>query len=258
MKDKVTCELCNVEASLYCMSDSAFLCYNCDARVHEANFLVARHVRRTICSICKRFDGNHVSGVDFRHIQITCRSCVSDSDSDISCTSSSTCISSSTSFPLGATKSKKINSVQKKIVSENSGSGISSDISDIPVKVSNREIVKKESVLEVKAKGILVNWCRKLGVATMYSSLALQVFSISLRKFTNLPFRVCLVSSFWLSMKLQGATAMYAFQILKRLEQISGVPAKLILLAENRLSRVLRINRRSKLDVKEGWDECSN
>ncbi|TQD93160.1 hypothetical protein C1H46_021253 [Malus baccata] len=39
------CELCDQEASFYCPSDSAFICSHCDPRVHQANFLVARHVR---------------------------------------------------------------------------------------------------------------------------------------------------------------------------------------------------------------------
>ncbi|KAM0991481.1 hypothetical protein ACFX2C_009858 [Malus domestica] len=47
------CELCDQEASFYCPSDSAFLCSRCDAHVHQANFLVALHVRHPLCSNCK-------------------------------------------------------------------------------------------------------------------------------------------------------------------------------------------------------------
>ncbi|CAM8895365.1 unnamed protein product [Rhodiola kirilowii] len=39
------CELCKLPATLYCGSDQANLCASCDLRVHEANFIVARHSR---------------------------------------------------------------------------------------------------------------------------------------------------------------------------------------------------------------------
>ncbi|KAK7389464.1 hypothetical protein VNO78_24534 [Psophocarpus tetragonolobus] len=61
MKGKA-CELCDQQACLYCPSDSAFLCSNCDAAVHAANFLVARHLRHLLCSKCHRFNGIHISG----------------------------------------------------------------------------------------------------------------------------------------------------------------------------------------------------
>jgi hypothetical protein len=51
MKRK-SCALCNAIASVYCAADSAFLCSSCDAAVHGANFLVARHVRWSRCITC--------------------------------------------------------------------------------------------------------------------------------------------------------------------------------------------------------------
>ncbi|CAM0147307.1 unnamed protein product [Urochloa decumbens] len=42
------CELCGGAAAVHCAADSAFLCLRCDARVHGANFLASRHLRRRL------------------------------------------------------------------------------------------------------------------------------------------------------------------------------------------------------------------
>ncbi|XP_008803867.2 histone H3.v1-like [Phoenix dactylifera] len=47
------CELCEREARMYCESDQASLCWECDAKVHAANFLVARHSRTLLCRTCQ-------------------------------------------------------------------------------------------------------------------------------------------------------------------------------------------------------------
>lgn len=49
---KKNCELCKSAARVYCESDQASLCWSCDAKVHSANFLVARHVRSLLCNSC--------------------------------------------------------------------------------------------------------------------------------------------------------------------------------------------------------------
>lgn len=46
------CELCKLPANLYCPSDEASLCWQCDAQIHSANFLVARHCRTLLCYWC--------------------------------------------------------------------------------------------------------------------------------------------------------------------------------------------------------------
>ncbi|KAJ6792228.1 putative protein no-on-transient A isoform X2 [Iris pallida] len=47
------CELCSSVARLVCESDEASLCFECDAKVHGANFLVARHQRLLLCRHCQ-------------------------------------------------------------------------------------------------------------------------------------------------------------------------------------------------------------
>ncbi|KAL8088121.1 uncharacterized protein LOC141698526 [Apium graveolens] len=49
---KKNCELCKGAARVFCESDQARLCWSCDAKVHSANFLVARHVRSLLCHSC--------------------------------------------------------------------------------------------------------------------------------------------------------------------------------------------------------------
>ncbi|KAI3465644.1 hypothetical protein Pfo_022307 [Paulownia fortunei] len=51
-KRVISCELCSLEASLYCAADDAFLCRKCDRFVHAANFLAQRHIRCLLCSSC--------------------------------------------------------------------------------------------------------------------------------------------------------------------------------------------------------------
>uniref|UniRef100_A0A7C9D1V4 B box-type domain-containing protein n=2 Tax=Opuntia streptacantha TaxID=393608 RepID=A0A7C9D1V4_OPUST len=49
----VLCELCESSAAkAYCESDRARLCWECDAKVHGANFLVAKHSRALLCHLC--------------------------------------------------------------------------------------------------------------------------------------------------------------------------------------------------------------
>ncbi|PIA45825.1 hypothetical protein AQUCO_01600219v1 [Aquilegia coerulea] len=49
---KKECELCSLPAKTYCESDEASLCWNCDWKIHSANFLVAKHERSLLCHIC--------------------------------------------------------------------------------------------------------------------------------------------------------------------------------------------------------------
>ncbi|GKV30852.1 hypothetical protein SLEP1_g39624 [Rubroshorea leprosula] len=47
------CELCNSLAKMFCGSDQAILCWDCDSKVHGANFLVAKHSRTLLCHLCQ-------------------------------------------------------------------------------------------------------------------------------------------------------------------------------------------------------------
>lgn len=49
---KKGCELCSNPARMFCDSDQASLCWDCDEKVHAANFLVAKHSRTLLCHVC--------------------------------------------------------------------------------------------------------------------------------------------------------------------------------------------------------------
>ncbi|KAL0354386.1 UNVERIFIED_CONTAM: hypothetical protein Sradi_3885500 [Sesamum radiatum] len=148
------CELCNAQATLFCPSDDAFLCSTCDAQVHHANFLVARHLRKSLCSNCNTFTGDGISGLAFRSLPATCPSCPPppsaqdhfhlhlDSLSSSSSSNASVCISSTTKDCNGGRR----------------------DCSSTATTGKSQPRGHKPRVDYLKAEGILGNWCRKLGV----------------------------------------------------------------------------------------------
>ncbi|CAA3004294.1 zinc finger CONSTANS-LIKE 4-like [Olea europaea subsp. europaea] len=54
----LTAKLCNSckssPVSVFCRADTAFLCHDCDARVHEANKAASRHARVLVCEVCEQ------------------------------------------------------------------------------------------------------------------------------------------------------------------------------------------------------------
>ncbi|KAL2243116.1 B-box zinc finger protein 32 [Sesamum indicum] len=218
------CELCNAQATLFCPSDDAFLCSTCDAKVHDANFLVARHLRKSLCSNCNSFTAVGISGLGFHPLPATCPP-PSDLDSLSSSSSSSVCISSTTKDSTATTgKSQKGG--------------------------------QKPRVDYLKAEGILENWFRKLGVGAG-EEMARRVVRVCVDGWgwsRVLPLRVWLAASMWLGLRVSGEKS---WEVLKRLEEISGVPAKIIGAAEARLERGLRGGGGGRVEVlEEGWAEC--
>ncbi|WVY99681.1 hypothetical protein V8G54_025751 [Vigna mungo] len=62
-KERETCcELCGLEACLYCEADDAYLCRRCDRRVHGANFLAFRHIRCFLCNSCRNLSRRYLIG----------------------------------------------------------------------------------------------------------------------------------------------------------------------------------------------------
>ncbi|XP_057956143.1 uncharacterized protein LOC131149580 [Malania oleifera] len=70
------CELCGFMARAYCESDQASLCWNCDAKVHGANFLVARHSRTLLCQVCQSLTAWSASGPKLGSAVSMCERCV--------------------------------------------------------------------------------------------------------------------------------------------------------------------------------------
>lgn len=70
------CELCKLQATTYCESDQASLCWDCDSKVHGANFLVARHSRTLLCNVCHSLTPWKASGEKLGHTISVCDSCI--------------------------------------------------------------------------------------------------------------------------------------------------------------------------------------
>lgn len=71
-----SCELCKSPARLFCQSDQASLCWECDSRVHGANFLVARHLRTLLCRACQSPTPWSASGPKLNSTASVCSRCV--------------------------------------------------------------------------------------------------------------------------------------------------------------------------------------
>ncbi|CAL0303931.1 unnamed protein product [Lupinus luteus] len=69
------CELCKVPARIFCESDQATLCWDCDAHVHAANFLVTRHSRTLLCHTCYSLTPWNASGARLGNTVSFCRNC---------------------------------------------------------------------------------------------------------------------------------------------------------------------------------------
>ncbi|RRT85119.1 hypothetical protein B296_00004621 [Ensete ventricosum] len=69
------CELCDRSARMHCESDQASLCWECDAKVHAANFLVARHSRWLLCQSCQSPTPWRAEGARPGHAISTCERC---------------------------------------------------------------------------------------------------------------------------------------------------------------------------------------
>ncbi|XP_019194294.1 PREDICTED: B-box zinc finger protein 32-like [Ipomoea nil] len=253
------CELCKGEAAVCCPSDSAFLCWSCDAKVHQANFLVARHLRFTVCGGCKSVTGNRVSGVREGPFSDLCRSCspspVDEEGEDLDAlSSSSTCVSSAHS------------SCSRK-------SGRSSEWSDSAGGFSAAAAEKKSQkrpppprgarseAFDPVAEGIFVNWCARLGIGggedKHVTRKARGAFRLCLAHMTALPYRVSLAASLWFGLRRCPGKPGHTWRALRRLEQISGVPAKLIASAESKLHVVEKAGKQRRQWLTEGWGECS-
>ncbi|XVF25929.1 hypothetical protein REPUB_Repub13aG0256100 [Reevesia pubescens] len=70
------CELCNSLAKMYCESDQAILCWDCDSRVHGANFLVAKHLRTLLCHLCQSPTPWNGSGPKLGPTVSVCDNCI--------------------------------------------------------------------------------------------------------------------------------------------------------------------------------------
>ncbi|XP_060200319.1 zinc finger protein CONSTANS-LIKE 2-like [Lycium barbarum] len=75
--NKINCELCGKNrARMYCESDQANLCWDCDSKVHSANFLVAKHSRNLLCHSCQSPTPWSACGPKLSPTLSVCNSCL--------------------------------------------------------------------------------------------------------------------------------------------------------------------------------------
>ncbi|XP_059301133.1 zinc finger protein CONSTANS-like [Lycium ferocissimum] len=75
--NKMNCELCGKNrARMYCESDQANLCWDCDSKVHSANFLVAKHSRNLLCHSCQSPTPWSACGPKLSPTLSVCNSCL--------------------------------------------------------------------------------------------------------------------------------------------------------------------------------------
>ncbi|KAL9660136.1 hypothetical protein QQ045_024947 [Rhodiola kirilowii] len=229
------CELCGEEeAAFYCRSDVAFLCCKCDARVHEMNFLSARHVRQPICRGCKEImTGDYISGSGLRNGVwfALCNSCSAQrqDDGETSLSSSSSCISSTNcssheKLRMGSNKPDLVTKPRKKVVG-------------------------------ARVRALFESWCRKIGVADIEVVVAVAS-RIFVAAWDGSATGLWFAASLWLSLRVRR---MASFEKMRRLVEVSGVPERMISVAQARIAgRMLKdrkILRGGGDVVEEGWAE---
>ncbi|KAJ9141199.1 hypothetical protein P3X46_031767 [Hevea brasiliensis] len=67
------CDFCKTAtAAVFCRADSAFLCLNCDTKIHAANKLVSRHERIWMCEVCEQAPAAVNCKADAAALCVTC------------------------------------------------------------------------------------------------------------------------------------------------------------------------------------------
>ncbi|GMJ11127.1 B-box domain protein 5, CONSTANS-like 4 [Hibiscus trionum] len=67
------CDSCkSATATLFCRPDSAFLCSNCDSKIHAANKLASRHARVLVCEVCEQAPAHVTCKADAAALCVTC------------------------------------------------------------------------------------------------------------------------------------------------------------------------------------------
>ncbi|KAK4398432.1 hypothetical protein Sango_1318700 [Sesamum angolense] len=77
---KKGCELCSNPARMFCESDQASLCWDCDEKVHAANFLVAKHSRNLLCHVCYLPTPWKAAGLKLGPTVSVCQACAEDGE----------------------------------------------------------------------------------------------------------------------------------------------------------------------------------
>ncbi|XP_011033038.1 PREDICTED: B-box zinc finger protein 32-like [Populus euphratica] len=242
------CELCQREAVLYCDSDAAFLCFECDSNVHNANFVVSRHLRRVICSACNSLTGSSITGTAPSLRRVTCLSCSPENKELDSISCSSSCSSTLSSACISTTETTRFENTRK--------DDLTSCVTNIPARFSGSRLKRSRNL---RSECVFVNWCQRLGLnGNLVVKRASRAMALCFGGLV-LPFRVRLAASFWFGVRSCGDKSVTTWQDLRRLEEVSGVPRKMISAVEMKIKHALR-SRRLELhkNMEEGWADSTD
>ncbi|WOK95005.1 hypothetical protein Cni_G03710 [Canna indica] len=215
------CALCGAAAFLYCDSDVAFLCWACDAAVHGANFLVARHVRLVACNACLSIDADRcVTGAGSPPSTSLCRSCSQPSPpppprraESSSPSSSSRHTAEPSAAPRPAPRRRKCSQKAR------------------PRYPHMRAFLELESL------------SRRMGLRSErgFAATAMRALAACGSAIDALPERVAHVAALWYAIKLFARRKKLGrssiVEALRRLVARSRVPARLIVMAESKIAR---------------------
>ncbi|XP_066317945.1 B-box zinc finger protein 32-like [Miscanthus floridulus] len=216
------CELCGGAAAVHCAADSAFLCLRCDAKVHGANFLASRHLRRRLPHSPAGADSGGASSAS----SASSSSCVSTADS----------AESTAAAPAPATSTPSAE------------------------RAPARRRPRAEAVLEGWAKrmGFAAGPARRRAAA---AAAALRSLGRGVAA-ARVPLRVAMAAALWSEVapaacRGNGGDA----ALLRRLEAAAHVPARLVLTVASWMARAASRPAAGPTadaqDQEEGWPECS-
>ncbi|KAJ1278133.1 hypothetical protein BS78_04G056000 [Paspalum vaginatum] len=217
------CELCGGAAAVHCAADSAFLCLRCDARVHGANFLASRHLRRRLDRSASASGASTASSG---------ASCVSTADS-----AESTAAAPEAGAPGARRQPQRQRQRRRR--------GARADA---------------EAVLEGWAKraGVARGPARRRAAAAAAAALRAQGRGVAAAR---VPLRVAMAAALWAQVAPGGGGAgAEAALLLRRLEAAAHVPARLVLGVASWMARAAGAARPTEPadeDAQEGWAECS-
>lgn len=213
------CELCGAVAAVHCAADSAFLCLSCDAKVHGANFLASRHLRRRLDAE----EEDKESGSTDLDSDSSSSSCVSTADS---------CVSShaAAAAPRGVAA----------VVGRRRRGG------------RKTWRARAELVLEGWAKRMgLASGAARRRAAKAAGALRALGRGVTA---AHVPLRVAMAAALWSEIAAAG-TGCGEAALLRRLEASAHVPARLVVTVASWMARAAR--QASAAGAKEGWAECS-
>ncbi|ESQ46496.1 hypothetical protein EUTSA_v10000258mg [Eutrema salsugineum] len=73
MSSSRLCDSCkSAAATLFCRADAAFLCGECDGKIHSANKLASRHERVWLCEVCEQAPAHVTCKADAAALCVTC------------------------------------------------------------------------------------------------------------------------------------------------------------------------------------------